>query len=209
LAIPDIISIPPKPSTILTETATTLPVLKTERLILRGVTLEDAPFIQSYFNDYEVVRELAARVPWPYPDNGAIDYLTNTVLPRQGNDHWVWGIFLKENPGELIGIVDLWRREAPENRGFWLARKHWGKGLMTEAVAPVTAYAFNILGFERLIFGNAVGNFRSRRIKEKAGASWVRSEPAKFISPHYTEREIWELTKLDWQNSTQNSPSAK
>jgi RimJ/RimL family protein N-acetyltransferase len=176
-----------------------LPVFTTERLLLRGVTLADAPAIQLHFNDYHVVRELAARVPWPYPDNGAIDFLTNTVLPRQGNDHWVWGIFLQDNPAELIGIVDLWRREAPENRGFWLARKFWGSGIMTEAVAPVTAYAFNVLSFERLVFANAVGNFRSRRIKEKAGARWLRTEPAQFINPYYTEREIWELTKADWQ----------
>lgn len=178
---------------------TELPVFTTQRLILRGVTLEDAPAMQKYFNDYEVIRELAARVPWPYPDNGALDFLTNTVLPRQGNNHWVWGIFLQENAAELIGVVDLWRREAPENRGFWLARKFWGKGLMTEAVAPVTAHAFNVLGFERLIFGNAVGNLRSRRVKEKAGARWLRSEPAKFVDPNYTEREIWELTKADWE----------
>jgi RimJ/RimL family protein N-acetyltransferase len=191
----------------MTETATPLPVFETERLILRGVTLEDAPSIQHYFNDYELVRELAARAPWPYPANGAIDFLTKTVLPRQGKDHWVWGIFLRENPAELIGIIDLWRRERPENRGFWLARKFWGKGIMTEAVAPVTAYAFNVLGFERLVFSNAVGNIRSRRIKEKAGARWLRSEPAQFISPYYTEREIWELTKADWQNSAQHAAS--
>jgi RimJ/RimL family protein N-acetyltransferase len=181
------------------EPATPLPDFDTGRLILRGVTLADAPAIQRHFNDYQVVRELAARAPWPYPANGAVDFLTKTVLPRQGKDHWVWGIFLKENPAELIGLIDLWRQEHPENRGFWLARKFWGKGFMTEAVAPITAYAFNVLGFERLVFANAVGNLRSRRVKEKSGARWLRTEPAQFINPYYTEREIWELTKADWQ----------
>jgi len=76
------------------------------------------------------------------------------------------------------------------------------------ARAPITDYAFDVLGIERLIFSNAVGSLRSRRIKEKLGARWLRSEPARFINPDYTEREIWELTKADWQKSAQYSSSA-
>jgi ribosomal-protein-alanine N-acetyltransferase len=175
-----------------------IPVFETERLILRGVALADAAATQKHFNDHEVIRELAATVPWPYPSDGARQFIENIVLPVQAKDRWVWGIFLQTKPSELIGIIDLWRKEKPDNRGFWLARKHWGNGIMTEAVAPVTAYAFDVLGFERLILSNAIGNLRSRRIKEKAGARRLRAEPAKFGNPDYTEREIWELTKADW-----------
>ncbi len=85
---------------------------------------------------------------------------------------------------------ELWRDGHPENRGFWLGRKFWGRGLMTEAVEPVTDYAFNELGFERLVFSNAAGNTRSARIKEKSGAHLRRVEPAKFVDPAYTEHEI-------------------
>lgn len=74
-------------------------------------------------------------------------------------------------PKELIGAIELRRKGEPDNRGFWLAKKHWGRGIMTEAVIPVLEYAFNELGFEKLIFSNAVGNKRSHRIKEKTGAT--------------------------------------
>ena len=70
---------------------------------------------------------------------------------------------------------------------------------MTEAVVAVMDHAFDHLGFETLVFGNAVGNERSRRIKEKTGARWLRTEPAKFVNPRYTEREIWEITKDEWR----------
>lgn len=69
---------------------------------------------------------------------------------------------------------------------------------MTEAVIPVMDYAFDELGFERLISSNALGNIRSRRIKEKTGARFIRTEPAKFVNSAYTEREVWELTKEEW-----------
>jgi RimJ/RimL family protein N-acetyltransferase len=82
--------------------------------------------------------------------------------------------------------------------GFWLAKQHWGKGLMSEAVWPVTDYAFDCLGFDQLIFSNALGNRRSRRIKEKMGATFLRTEPAAFVDPEFTEHELWQLTKDDW-----------
>lgn len=176
-----------------------LPVFETERLILRGVTLDDAGNYKKHFVDYEVIRQLSSVVPWPYPDNGVAEYIRNEILPKQGKDKWVWGIFRKEFPEELIGCVDLWREGRPENRGFWLGRKFWGRGYMTEAVYPVMDYAFSVLGFEVLVFANAVGNLRSRRIKEKTGARLVRVETAKFVDPSYTEHEVWELTKEAWE----------
>lgn len=48
------------------------------------------------------------------------------------------------------------------------------------------------------MFANAVGNLRSRRVKEKAGATLLRVEPAKFVDPALTVHEIWELKKFDW-----------
>ncbi len=176
-----------------------LPIFETRRLLLRGVTLEDAPAYQKHFVNYEVISQLSDRVPWPYPENGAEYFIRTQILPRQGIDKWVWGIFLKENPGELIGCVDLWREGSPENRGFWLGRDFWGNGYMTEAVTPIMDYAFGQLGFERLVFANAVGNRRSRRVKEKTGARRLYTAPAKFVDPAYTEHEVWELLKEEWQ----------
>lgn len=70
---------------------------------------------------------------------------------------------------------------------------------MTEAVVAVTNYAFGELGFERLVFDNAKGNLGSRRIKEKTGARLLRTEPAEFVDRMYTEREVWELSKDEWE----------
>ena len=117
---------------------------------------------------------------------------------RLGIDSWDWSIFLKENPKECIGCIGLWRKGRPENRGFWLARKHWRKGLMTEAVQATLSYAFNELGFKKLVFANAVQNTASRRIKEKTGCRYIKTIPRKFVDPECRESEIWELTKEDW-----------
>lgn len=174
------------------------PTFTTNRLYLKAVSESDIPSYEKYFVDYEVIRHLASTVPWPYPENGVSQFVKERILPEQGKDRWVWGIFLHQSPIELIGVVDLWREGIPEHRGFWLGRQFWGQGIMTEAVKPVNEFAFTILGFERLVFSNAKGNTQSRRVKEKTGARYIGTRPVSFIDPGYTEAEDWELRKEDW-----------
>jgi len=162
------------------------------------VTPEDHPSYQKNFNNYEVIRYLATFVPWPYPENGVEEYYYKALLPKQGNDYWHWGIFLKEEPAETIGAIDLWRNSKVDNRGFWLSQKNWGKGIMTEVATRINDYAFQELGFDVLYFGNAVTNIGSRRIKEKTGATFIGTRPFKFIDPDINESEMWELTKEAW-----------
>jgi len=176
-----------------------LPVLETARLILRDITERDAPAYESHFIDYEVIGTMSHIVPWPYPKNGVLEYIRTTIIPNQCQDQWVWGICLKPALDELIGAIWLKRKGTPSNRGFWLGKIFWRQGLMTEAVQRVTDYAFEVLGFEKLVLANAVGNPASRRMKEKAGAVFLRTEPAIYVNPGYTDREVWELTKERWQ----------
>jgi ribosomal-protein-alanine N-acetyltransferase len=173
---------------------------ETKRLILKPLSLGDIPSYETHFVDYEVIRHLSAVVPWPYPRNAVREFFQNVLLPPQGISRWSWGIFLKDSPTEVIGCIELWRPGTPENRGFWLARQHWGRGLMGEAVQPVVGFAFKDLGFEKLVLTNAVGNERSRRIKEKTGARLIDVRPAKFVDPSYSEHEIWELKKSGWMS---------
>jgi ribosomal-protein-alanine N-acetyltransferase len=175
------------------------PRFETDRLLLRELTLSDAPTYQQNFNNYEVIQHLSAAVPWPYPDDGVEYFLNNVVFPNQGKNRWDWGLFLKTNPSEVIGTISFFLPGVPEHRGFWLAKKYWGMGLMTEAVAPIMGFAFNTLKMESIIFSNAVGNDRSRRVKEKTGATFVETRPVKFVSPLYTESEYWELSKTAWE----------
>jgi len=176
-----------------------LPIFTTKRLILKGISENDIPAYEKYFVDYEVIQFLSIQVPWPYPKDGVEYFIKNIFLPNQNKERWIWGIFLKEKQNELIGCIDLWREGKPENRGFWLGKKFWNKGIMTEANYPIIDYAFNQLGFEKLIFANALGNIASRKIKEKTGCKLVGLQPAHFVNPKFTETEIWELTKRNWE----------
>ena len=72
---------------------------------------------------------------------------------------------------------------------------------MAEALEPVMEYAFNSVGFESLIFANAVGNKQSRRIKEKTGGTFIGVKPAIFVDPGFQEQELWSLTRDEWRKN--------
>ena len=176
-----------------------IPTFATRRLILREITTNDYENYGKHFIDYEVVRWLASVVPWPYPKNGVQYYIEHEIVPHLGKSKWLWGIFLKTSPDELIGAIELRRAGTPDNRGFWLGKKFWRQGIMSEALTPITDYAFNTLAFEKLILTNAVSNHASHQIKNKMGAQLLYTESGEFVDPMLNQREIWELSKDGWQ----------
>ena len=175
------------------------PVLETRRLILRPLRQEDVPAIQRRFPRWEVVRYLAAHVPWPYPDDGAASHMAHCLGQMARGEKCFWSIVLKDGPDELIGRIELWPDDgvSRDQRGFWLDPAFAGHGLMTEAAERVAEFAFVELGWPRLWLSNAQANGASGRIKEKQGARLIDREPSRYVSGEGT-RMVWLLTREDW-----------
>ena len=53
--------------------------------------------------------------------------------------------------------------------GYWLGEAYWGRGIATEALRAVTAFAFEAHGLVRLFAGVFAWNTASMRVLEKAG----------------------------------------
>lgn len=174
-----------------------IPTLETRRLWLRPLEIADAEQTQKIFPVWEVVRYLAARVPWPYPPDGAYTFYRDVALPAmERGEAWHWSLRLKENPEQLIGNITL-RRGDDKNRGFWLGLPWHGQGLMSEASEAVTDYWFDVLGFPRMRVPKAAGNLASRRISEKQGMRLVGTKEQDYVCGLLTA-EIWEITAEEW-----------
>ena len=65
-----------------------LPIFETERLILKGLSIEDAPYYQKHFAGYEMIQHLSNRVPQRFSEDGALKFIKDFVLPNQGNGRW-------------------------------------------------------------------------------------------------------------------------
>jgi [ribosomal protein S5]-alanine N-acetyltransferase len=174
------------------------PELLTKRLILRPLQLADAEQTQLLFPQWEVVKHLNSKVPWPYPAAGALAYYRDEALPNiaRGKE-WHWTLRLKESPEPHIGAIGLFKGES-DNRGYWLGLPWHGRGLMTEAVVAVNDYWFDVLGFPVLRAPKAVANIGSRRISEKTGMRLIATQERDFVSGRLMA-EIWEITAEEWR----------
>ncbi len=181
------------------------PTLQTNRLTLRPLSIEDAPAVQKYFDDWNIIQYIC-NAPWPYPTDGALTHIRDTVLPNVEKDLWhAWAITLKNGNNEAIGMLtyNTEAKKNKDNRGFWLATKYHKQGLMSEAVARVNDFLFDELNIERFTARNIKGNIGSRRIKEKTGALYLGDMPETTLQGEKT-MELWEVTKESWNAARKN-----
>lgn len=175
-----------------------VPEGRTTRLLLKPLALDDAPQIQALFPQWEIVKYLAAVVPWPYPSDGVEQHLRESTLPAmEAGACWSWTIRLLADPDRIIGRIDLYRGEE-NNRGFWLDPAFRRRGLMTEACNWVTDFWFETLGFECMRVPKAAANVASRRISEKQGMRLVSVGEKDYVSGRLPS-EIWEITAAEWR----------
>src|ERR1700737_2047165 len=93
------------------------PTLETPRMLLRPLELADAAQIQTLFPHSDLVRYLAAQVPWPYPADGAYRYIRDIALPAvERGEAWHWTLRLKTSPDQIIASIALRKKENPNPR---------------------------------------------------------------------------------------------
>jgi RimJ/RimL family protein N-acetyltransferase len=143
-----------------------IPILETERLMLRAPRLADVKAIARLVNDRRI-SENTARIPHPYGVADAEQFLA--AVNRQESEA-TFAIVLK---GEIIGMCGIEPREAAAELGYWLGVPYWNRGYATEAVRAVIDHAFGDLEHDALQAGARVSNPASRRVLEKCGFQWT------------------------------------
>jgi RimJ/RimL family protein N-acetyltransferase len=143
-----------------------IPVLETQRLVLRAPQLGDAKAVAMLANDRRIA-ENTARIPHPYKPKDAEDF--NRSL---GQNEAAFLVTLRDRT--IVGAAGIARLEGqtPE-LGYWLGVPYWGQGYATEAARAVIDYAFDDLDHEALQAGARVTNPASRRVLEKCGFQWT------------------------------------
>lgn len=164
------------------DTATSdVPVLQGRRCVLRGLTMDDAQDIARHANDKEVWRNLFEGFPHPYTLAHAERWCGGVwTSPAFG---YVWAV---DVGGEAIGCISVvpqqgWMRCNAEV-GYWIGRAHWGRGIGTEALELVTAWAWRSQPeITRLIVPIFAWNKASERVAQKCGYAKEADMPRSAI----------------------------
>jgi RimJ/RimL family protein N-acetyltransferase len=165
-------------------------VLRTERLVLREPSLDDAPRYALAVGDYEVARFLTP-LPYPYTMGMAIDWLRQARPPTPAQS-----MFIIDLPGKgLVGCVSLL-----SELGFWIARSCWNRGYATEAASALLDWHFAGEGAEPVLSSAHRTNTASLRVQSKLGFAPLRRE-MRFSQglQRNVEHVVTELTADRWQ----------
>jgi RimJ/RimL family protein N-acetyltransferase len=143
-----------------------IPVLETERLVLRAPRLGDVKSVAALANDRRIA-ENTARIPHPYRIADAEDFISAANLGSE----IVFVITLRN--GAVIGACGYTQVDRhPPEIGYWLGVKHWGKGYATEAVRAMIDHIFADTDSDAIQAAARVTNPASRRVLEKCGFQW-------------------------------------
>jgi len=151
-------------------------ILETERLILRRQVSEDLDALWVLYCDPEITRYI--------PDAPKTFEEAREELKWHMNGHpknpdlGLWATIHKET-GRFIGRCGLlpWTIEGREEVevAYTIAREFWGQGLGTEAAQAIVVYAFENLGFARLICLIEPENRASVKVAQKIGMTFEKA----------------------------------
>jgi len=145
-----------------------LPVLATERLVLRAPRAADIGAVAALANDRRIAAN-TVRIPHPYGVADAEQFVAS-VNKRDGEASFV--ICLDGAPIGACGLDPRGNDDAVEI-SYWLGASYWGCGFATEAVRAVIDHAFGDLVHDTLQAGARVSNPASRRVLEKCAFQWT------------------------------------
>ena len=158
-------------------------VLETERLVLRRICLDNAPFILGLLNEPSWLRFIGDKGVRTLED--ARDYILKG--PVESYRRFGFGLYLTELKGDAtpIGICGLLKRDVLEDVdvGFALLPAHWGKGYALEAASAAVAYGRSAFGLKRIVALTAPDNEKSQRVLEKLGLEFERMVRLAEVGP--------------------------
>lgn len=176
------------------------PKLETERLVLRPWEEADAEELFRYASDPRV----GSAAGWPA--HGSVDEsreIIRTVLSAPET----YAIVLKET-GLPVGCVGLLFGEngnvpladGEAEVGYWVGMPLWGRDIAPEATRELVRHGFEDLELNRLWCGWYTENDKSRRVQEKCGFAFERTEhdvPVELLG-EVRDMHVSSLSRKQW-----------
>ena len=151
-------------------------VIETERLILRGLTMDDIDALFALYRDPEV-RTYFPEGTLTYDETKEeLEWIINVYYVQYG-----WGLWatIHKPTGAFIGRCGLlpWTIDGCHEVevAYLLDRAYWGQGLATEAAQAIVQYAFGPLQLTRLICLIDSENRASQRVAQKIGMTFEKA----------------------------------
>jgi RimJ/RimL family protein N-acetyltransferase len=176
--------------------------IRTERLILRPITADDAAAMHAYKSDPDAVRYVPyAPLELADVERRIATTWSNTRFAQEGDA--VCLAVEDRATGALLGdVVLFWRSETSRSGevGYILDPRFGGHGYATEAVGALLALGFDGLGLHRIVARIDERNTASARVVERLGfrqeARLVESE---WFKDEWTTLLVYAQLDDEWR----------
>jgi len=179
------------------------PQIRTERLVLRQPSMKDAEWYLGYFSRPEIV--WGGGEPGPRNLKAAREevrkHLVDLYRERRG---FRWIITLK-GEGLPIGTLGFYKWAASASyqaeMGYDLAREHWGKGIMAEAMTAVIDFGFEKMELNRIEVYVMPRNKRSIKMVKNLGFKREGLLRERYFDEfgNYADDVLFSMLRSDWE----------
>jgi len=149
-------------------------ILETERLTLRHLSTDDAPFILELLNDPSFIQNIGDRNVRTIAD--AESYITKGPVSSYEKNGFGLDLVILKETGESIGICGLIKRDTLEDVdiGYAFLPKFWRKGYAVESALAVLEYGQQVKGLKRIVAITLKENKGSVRVLEMIGLKFEK-----------------------------------
>ena len=170
------------------------PTIETERLILRPPVLDDFEAVAASFEDGDALQYIGGAQPRPLAWRHFSGAAGSWMLKG-------FGMFsvIEKVSGRWVGRV------GPQHPVGWpgaevgwaIIREAWGQGYAVEAASASLDFAFDTLGWDRVIHCIDQANLASRKVAERLGSTILGQ--ATMPPPSLSEVDVWGQTREQWR----------
>jgi len=144
--------------------------LKGKRIILRCHKMSDVDDIVKNINDKRI-SAWTSHIPYPYNKKDAIQFISKAQYKYNHQKAFELAIVLNDS-NKLIGGIALHyvgKDKKQAELGYWVGKKYWDQGYVTEAVDLILNFGFKKLKLHRIQALCFKANKASERVMIKSG----------------------------------------
>ena len=174
-------------------------MIETERLIFRKFTSEDLPLLITQRSDPDVNRYLGGE---ELQNPAALAQRIKFYISCYEKYGFGMCVMIWRPTGEIIGsagIQPLYGTDDIEV-GYSMIKDFWGRGIGTEAARGWLTFGFTDAGLEKIVAVAHLENTASRRIMEKLGMTYKKTEY------HYNaDCAFYSITRTEFLNAANDT----
>ncbi len=178
--------------------------LSTNRYILRKLEQSDAKqMFENWSGDDEVTKYLTFQAHKNIEQTQKLIYLSQNTYDDPS--FYQWNIVDKQN-NEVVGCAcfikiddDIKSAEV----GYWIAKKHWGRGAMTEILTELLRFAFEEVNFNKITAEYMTPNVGSGKVLQKCGFTYEGTlrQNIKANDTKIYDVAVYSILKSEYENT--------